>query len=157
MPERTVIPSLAALKEHAGKPLGVSDWVEIGQEQVDAFARATGDHQWIHTDVERASRESPWGGTIAHGYLTLSLAPALMAQLVEVRGYSAMINTGIEKLRLRAPVPTGSRVRMSAEVTSARDMPGGGVRVAIGVRFEVEGEAKPACVGTLVLAYLPAV
>jgi acyl dehydratase len=150
-----VIPSLAALKDWVGRPLGVSDWLTVTQERVDAFAEATGDRQWIHCDVERARRESPWKGTIAHGYLTLSLAPALMSQLVEIRGYKTAINTGIDRMRLRAPIPTGSRVRMGAELKSARDLPGGGARVSVAVRFEVEGETRPACTASLNLVYLP--
>jgi len=129
--------------------------VTITQQRIDAFADATGDHQWIHVDVERAKRESPWKATIAHGYLTVSLAPVLMSQLVEVRGPSTTINSGIEKMRLSTPVVAGSRVRMSATIKGARDLPNGGVRVSIGVRFEVEGEKKPACLATLNLVYLP--
>ncbi len=151
----TVISGLAAVKAHVGKPLGLTDWITISQEQVDAFAEATGDRQWIHVDVERARRESPWKSTVAHGFLTLSLAPVLMDQLVEIRGYRAAVNTGIDKLRLRAPIRTGSRVRMAAELQSARSLPGGGVRVSVAVRFEVEGESRAACVARLNLAYLP--
>ena len=151
----TVIPSLRAVKDFVGRPLGVTDWMTITQEQVDAFAAATGDRQWIHVDVERARRESPWKSTVAHGYFTMSLAPVLMEQLVEVRGHSMAVNTGVDKLRLRAPIRTGARVRMAAEIQSARDLPGGGVRVGVTVRFEVEGEARPACVARVNLAYLP--
>jgi acyl dehydratase len=155
VPGPTIIPGPEAVDDFVGKPLGVTDWITITQEQVNAFADATGDHQWIHVDVERARRESPWGGTIAHGYLTLSLAPVLMAQLVEVRGFRAVVNTGIDKLRLRAPIRTGSRVRMSAEIQTARPLRGGGVRVAVGVRFELEGEPRAAAVARVNLAYLP--
>ena len=155
MATQTLIRGLAAFADHVGAQLGASDWVPITQERIDAFADATGDHQWIHCDVERAQRESPWKQTVAHGYLTLSLAPALLAQLVAVSGCKAVVNTGIEKLRLAAPVPAGARVRLHAEIRSARNMPRGGVRVTFGLRFEVEGTAKPACTGDVVYVYFP--
>ncbi len=155
VPAPTVIESLQAVKDFVGKPLGVTEWMTITQEQVDAFAAATGDRQWIHVDVARARRESPWRSTVAHGYLTLSLAPLLMSQLVEVHGHSMAVNTGIDKLRLRTPIRTGARVRMAAEILSARELPGGGVRVGVGVRFEVEGEPRAACLARVNLAYLP--
>jgi acyl dehydratase len=148
-----LIPSVSELHDLVGKPLGVSDWTTITQERIAAFAAATGDHQWIHTDVDRARRESPWKATIAHGYLTLSLAPVLLAQLVRVEGTKTVINTGADKVRLSSPVPAGSRVRMSAEIRDTRDVPGGGVRASIAVRFEVEGNAKPACMATVNYVY----
>jgi acyl dehydratase len=155
MPRPIVIEGIDEIKHHVGADLGVTDWLTISQKRVDAFADATGDRQWIHVDVERARRESPWKGTIAHGYLTISLAPMLMTQLIEVRGATKVINSGIEKMRLSTPVPTGSRVRMSATLTSARDLPRSGVRVGLALRFEVEGEPRPACVATAILVYLP--
>ncbi|MEE9606507.1 MAG: MaoC family dehydratase [Myxococcota bacterium] len=155
MATQTLIPSPAALADHAGAQLGPSDWVAVTQERIDAFAGATGDHQWIHCDVQRAQRESPWKGTIAHGYLTLSLTPVLLAQLIAVGGCKAVINSGVEKLRLAAPVPSGARVRLHAVIRNVRGMPGGGVRVTFGLRMEVEGSAKPACTGDVVYVYLP--
>lgn len=152
---RTVIDSLESLRSWVGRPLGSSEWFTLDQARIDAFAEATGDRQWIHVDPERARRESPWKKTVAHGYLTLSLAPVLFSELLEVRGHGTMINTGIDRLRLRSPIPAGSRLRMAAEIRSARSLPGGGVRIGVDVRFEVDGEARPACVGTLVFAYLP--
>jgi acyl dehydratase len=152
----TIIPSLDAIGDYVGKPLGVTEWMTITQERVNAFAEATGDHQWIHVDPERAARESPWKTTIAHGYLTLSLAPVLIQQLFEVRGVSTVINTGIEKMRLSSPIPTGSRLRMSCEIKNVRSLPqGGGVRVSLSLRFEVEGVSKPACLATVNLVYMP--
>lgn len=151
----TVIPSLAQIRDYVGRPLGTSDWTTISQERIDAFAEATGDRQWIHCDVERARAESPWKGTIAHGYLTLSLVPVLLSQIFIVAGSRSVINTGAEKVRLSAPVPAGSRVRMSAEILHARNLPTGGVRVAIGLRFEVEGQAKPVCLATVNFVYFP--
>ncbi len=150
---KTVIPSLGAVKDHVGKHLGFTDWVVIDQDRIDTFARATGDHQWVHVDVERARRESPWKSTIAHGYLTISLAPVLLAELLELVGWKTAINTGIEKMRLSAPVPAGSRLRMGAEIKSARDVPGGGVRVTFALRFEVEGASKPACLANVNYVY----
>jgi acyl dehydratase len=155
MPTPTVIPSLSALADHEGTHLGVTDWVRIDQDRIDAFAEATDDRQWIHCDVERARRESPWKQTIAHGYLTLALAPALLERLLRIEGWSAAVNTGIDKMRLSAPVPAGSRIRMRAEIKSARALPGGRVRVVFGLRFEVEGSARPACTANVIYVYMP--
>jgi acyl dehydratase len=143
---QTVFESLDDLRAAApGTDLGVSDWIEVTQAQVDRFAEATGDHQWIHVDVERARRESPYGGPIAHGYLTLSLSNLVMPQLVEVRGVSLGINYGTGKVRFPAPVPVGSRVRGRGELVACDDVPGG-VQTTIRITMEVEGGAKPACV-----------
>ncbi len=151
----TVIPSLEEFPRFLGTRLGTSDWITVDQERIDTFARATEDRQWIHTDVARARRESPWKQTIAHGYLTLSLAPALMMQILEVGGSNTVINTGIEKMRLAAPVTAGSRVRLSAVVASVRAMRGGRVRVAFDLRFEVEGSEKAACTARVNYVYAP--
>ncbi len=153
--QRTVIPSLSAVKEHVGVPLGPSDWIAIPQQRIDAFADATGDRQWIHCDVERAARESPWKTTIAHGYLTLSLVPQLLEQLVEVSGCGTLINTGLDRVRLPAPVPAGSRIRLRGEIQNARDLSDGGVRVRFAIRIEVEGSARPALLAALNCVYLP--
>jgi acyl dehydratase len=150
-----VIPSVAAIADLVDCNLGTTDWIEISQEQIDAFATATGDHQWIHCDVERAQRESPFKSTIAHGYLTVALVPVLLPKLLVVDDCRTVINTGIEKLRLSIPVLAGSRVRMSATVKDARKVPGGGVRANISIRFEVEGSEKPACHGVVTYIYLP--
>jgi len=150
----TVIPSLAAVKDYVGVELPVSDWIPITQERIDAFANATDDHQWIHTDIARARRESPWKETIAHGYLTLSLAPALLRQILTVEGSTTAVNTGIEKMRLSSPVLAGSRVRLSAMIKHARDLPRGGIRVVIHVKLEVEGSSKPACTADVIYLYL---
>lgn len=155
MPQPTVIPSIGEIKSFVGQTLGTSEWIAISQERIDTFANATGDHQWIHCDVERARVESPFRTTIAHGYLTISLAPALLSELVRVNECGTAINTGIEKMRLSTPVLSGSRVRMSATLKDARDVPRGGVRATFGVRFEVEGEKKPACIANVVYVYFP--
>ena len=118
-----VIPSLAAVKYWAETPLGETDWVPVAQHRIDRFAEATDDRQWIHVDVERARRESIWKQTIAHGYLTLSMVPELLARLVVIVGVKTAINTGIDKLRFSAPVLSGSRVRLKAEIKDAREVP----------------------------------
>ena len=155
MPNPTIIPNVSAIKDFVGTKLGTSNWITVSQERIDTFAKATGDHQWIHCDVERAQRESPFKTTIAHGYLTVSLAPALLAELVIVDDCGTVINTGIEKLRLSAPVFSGSRVRMSATLTDSRDMPQGGVRATFAIHFEVDGASKPACHGNVIYVYFP--
>ena len=150
-----VLPNIAALREHVGKKLGTSDWVEITQRRIDLFAEATGDHQWIHVDTERARRESPFGTTIAHGHLTLSLAPFFFGQIVEVKGVRMVVNPGIEHMRLRAPVRAGDRLRMHATLKDLRDLPGGAVRATITLQFEVEGQSRPAAFGDAALVYYP--
>ena len=151
----TVFESPEELKGAVGKSLGVSEWLEIDQKRIDLFAEATGDHQWIHVDVDRASRESPWKTTIAHGYLTLAMTPNLLAQILAIEGWGTAVNTGLDKLRLSAPVPAGSRVRMKAVIKDARDVPNGGIRVTFAVRFEVEGASKPALLANVNYVYYP--
>ncbi len=137
--------TLDDLLEATGRHLGWSDWVEVTQERVNLFADATGDHQWIHVDVERAQAESPFGGPIAHGYLTLALSNLFLPQLIEVPGASAGVNYGTGKVRFPSPVPVGSRVRGGAEITAAEAIPGG-VQTTITITIQVEGQDKPACV-----------
>lgn len=153
MATSTRIKSISDLRDNVGVELGVSDWVDITQERINAFADATGDHQWIHCDEPRARRESPYGGTIAHGYLTLSLGPSLLEQIVTIEDLKTAVNTGSDKVRLSAPVPAGARIRMSARIKDARDLPAGGVRVTMSLRFEVEGVAKPACLANVNFVY----
>ena len=141
----TIIDGLDELRAAVGRDLGTSDWVEITQERVDTFADATGDHQWIHVDVERARRESPFGGPIAHGYLTLALTNQLLPEVIEVRGVSSGVNYGANKVRFPAPVPVGSRVRANVRLDAADDVPGG-VQTTMTITVEIEGGAKPACV-----------
>ena len=155
MAKPLIIPDVASLPEYEGRDLGLSEWHTIDQAKIDAFAEATGDHQWIHTDPERAARESPFGATVAHGYLTIALAPALLPEIVEVAKLSQIVNIGIEKLRLREPVPSGARLRLGAVVKSVRPMKGGTMRLALDVRFEVEGGKRPVCTGELVFVYFP--
>ncbi len=155
MAEKTVVPSVADLKRFIGVALGTTDWVTITQKQIDAFAEATGDHQWIHVDPERAKRESPFETTIAHGYLTLALAPALLPQILHVEGCSAILNYGVEKMRFPSPVPVGTRVRLSAQIVGVRETPAGAARVTISFKFEAEGSTRPPCHGDAILIYRP--
>ncbi len=153
MAKNTIIKSVADLGDYVDVELGVSDWVEITQNRIDAFADATGDHQWIHCDPPRADRESPYGGTIAHGYLTISLAPTLLGQIITIEDLKTAVNTGSDKVRLSAPVPVGARIRLSARIKDARGLPTGGVRVTLALRFEIEGVAKPACLANVNYVY----
>ncbi|AQG81712.1 MaoC family dehydratase [Spirosoma montaniterrae] len=139
---------------HAGQPLGETDYMTITQEMVNLFAQATGDHQWIHTDPERAARESPYRTPIAHGFLTLSLAPKLMAEIYRVESVKMGINYGANKIRFTNAVPVGSRLRMKAWLHHAEPQHANegsrGVRAIVECAFEVEGETKPACVAELI-------
>src|SRR3954447_5382066 len=130
MPETRVVDSVAEVKSLVGQELGVGPWMEITQERVNAFAEATGDHQWIHVDAERAAR-GPFGGTIAHGYLTLSLVIPLFGELLTVEGIRMGINYGLEKVRFPSPVRVGSRIRLAARVVSVDDVPNNGVQTVL--------------------------
>jgi acyl dehydratase len=147
----TSVNGIDELKTYVGKHLGYSDYVEITQQQVNLFADATGDHQWIHVDPERA-KAGPFGGPIAHGYLTLSLAPALLPQILLVGGISMGVNYGCGKVRFPSPVPVGSKVRAGAELVSVDDV-AGGAQVTMSVTFEVEGAPKPSCVAEVIYRY----
>ena len=143
--------ALADLPGMVGKHLGHSDWEVIDQDRINRFADATGDHQWIHVDVERA-KAGPFGTTIGHGYLTLSLIPIFVFQLLKVEGAKLVVNYGINKARFPAPVPSGSRVRMSAEIAAVEQV-SGGLQCTLACTFEIEGQAKPACVAEIVFRY----
>ena len=151
----TVFTTPRELLAAVGKPLGASDWLEIRQERIDGFADATGDHQWIHVDPERA-KSGPFGKTIAHGYLTLSLVNCFLPQIVEVRGISMGVNYGCEKVRFPAPVPVGSRVRGVGQLVAAEEVKGGTVQATVRVTVEIEGGAKPACVVDTISRFVPA-
>jgi len=142
------------LKSHVGQELGVSDWYLVTQEEINKFADATHDHQWIHVDPERAKKESPFGGPIAHGYYTLALAPHLLPQIIEVTGIRMGVNYGLNKLRFTSPVPIGKQLRLRAALNGIEDI-AGGVQVAMGLTFEVEGAPKPACVAEALYRYYP--
>ncbi|MCB1029955.1 MAG: MaoC family dehydratase [Acidimicrobiales bacterium] len=148
----TVIQGIAGLKELVGQHLGYSDYMEITQERVNTFAEATGDHQWIHVDPERAKAESPFGGPIAHGYLTLSLGPVLAPQIMRVEGIKMGVNYGCAKVRFPSPVPVGSKLRLGAQLTEVEDIPGG-AQVYMTFTFEVEGASKPSCVSEIIFRY----
>jgi acyl dehydratase len=148
----TTIDGIDGLKAVAGQHLGYSEWHQITQEQINGFADATGDHQWIHIDAQRAA-EGPFGTTIAHGYLTLSLTPLLLHEIYDVRGVALTLNYGLNKVRFPSPVPVGSKVRAGATLQQVEDV-AGGVQVTTPVTFEIEGAPKPACVAEVVFRYL---
>ncbi|MBY0401610.1 MaoC family dehydratase [Myxococcota bacterium] len=150
-----IIPDVASLPEYEGRDLGYTGWHPVDQARIDAFAEATGDRQWIHVDRERARRESPFGDTVAHGFLTVALAPALLPELVEVANCSRIVNYGIEKLRLREPVRTGAKIRLGASIAGVRSVPGGAMWVSLAVKFEVDGIKRPVCAGELIFVYFP--
>jgi acyl dehydratase len=138
------VKGVAGVQGLAGRELGPTTWREITQDQVNLFAEATGDHQWIHVDRRRAAA-SPLGGTIAHGHLTLSLLPSFLSEMVEVEGMAVKVNYGLNRVRFPTPVPVGGRVRARARVDRVDPIPGG-TEVEISVTVEVEGREKPACV-----------
>ena len=137
------------LAQHIGKDLGPSDWITVDQPMIDKFAEATGDHQWIHVDVERAKREMPGGKTIAHGYLTLSLVPRLASTLVKVTAVSRGVNYGSNKVRFTNTVPAGSRIRLHQKIVKVEPVENNGVRVTSEVKMEVEGQERPALVAEI--------
>jgi acyl dehydratase len=138
------ISGIDELRAKVGEELGVSEWHEVTQDAINAFADATGDHQWIHVDPERAA-QTPWGSTIAHGLYTLSLGPQFTFAMFTIQGFAFGLNYGYNKVRLPAPLPVDSRVRMRATLSSVDDVPGG-VQLTITQTFEREGEEKPVCV-----------
>ncbi|MEU4619930.1 MaoC family dehydratase [Actinoplanes sp. NPDC023801] len=141
----TTVNGLDGLRSLAGKDLGHTEWLEITQERVNTFADATDDHQWIHVDVDRAG-QGPFGGPIAHGYLTLSLVIPLFVELLTVEGITMGLNYGLEKVRFPSPVKVGARIRLAAKVVSVDDVPGNGVQSTFDFVVEVDGQDKPACV-----------
>ena len=143
-----VINGADELKSLVGEHLGYSPYVEVTQEQVNQFAEATGDHQWIHVDVEKA-KAGPFGGPIAHGYLTLSLGPMLYPQVVVVKGFSMGVNYGANKVRFPSPVPVGSKVRLGVKLLQVDDI-AGGVQTTLEFTFECEGASKPSCVAEII-------
>ena len=142
------ISGLDELRRLEGEVLGTSGWHKVTQKDIDAFAEVTGDHQWIHVDVERA-RETPFGGTIAHGYYTLSLAPMLAEQVMRLQGFAFGVNYGLNRVRFPAPLPVGDKVRVTARLASLEDIPGG-AQLTMELRFEREGGEKPVCIAETV-------
>jgi acyl dehydratase len=143
-----VINGIEGLKSAVGEHLGYSDYMEISQERVNQFADATGDHQWIHVDVERA-KTGPFGGPIAHGYLTLSLGPALYPTVVRIEGFSMGVNYGANKVRFPSPVPVGARLRLGVKLLQVEEITGG-VQTTMEFTFECEGAPKPSCVAEII-------
>ena len=149
----TVIDAPGNLMGQEGLKIGPSDWMDMTQERVNIFAEATGDHQWIHVDVER-SKKGPFGAPIAHGYLTLSLAAKLMPEILEIKGMKMGINYGTEKVRFLNPVKVGSRIRGHGEFLEIKEVTGG-YQSTLRVTIEIEGEEKPACVVDTISRYYP--
>ncbi len=147
----TTVESMEAFQKLIGEHLGYSEYITVTQEQVNLFADATGDHQWIHVDPERA-KAGPFGGPIAHGYLTLSLIPVLLGQVVRVEGVTMGVNYGANKVRFPSPVPVGSQIRAGAAVASVEEV-SGGIQVALDVTIEVKDAPKPSCVAQIVFRY----
>ncbi|HKT01534.1 MAG TPA: MaoC family dehydratase [Rugosimonospora sp.] len=146
------ITGLDGLKAAAGQDLGHTGWLEVTQERVDTFADATNDHQWIHVDPELA-RGGPFGGTIAHGYLTLSLLIPLFSELLVLNGIRMAVNYGLNRVRFPAPVPVGAKIRLAGRLVSVEDVKGDGVEVVADFTVEVDGKDKPACVAQAVYRY----
>jgi acyl dehydratase len=147
----TVLEEPADLLKLVGQRLGTTEWMKVTQEQVDRFADATGDHQWIHTDLERATK-GPYRGTIAHGYLTLSLAPVVISQVLEIREITAALNYGLNKVRFPAPVRVGSQIRAAVSLMSAKQKTSG-VESVFTVTYEIDGDERPACVADVIVLY----
>jgi acyl dehydratase len=137
--------TIAELPSLRGRELGTSDWFEVTQERVDTFADATDDHQWIHVDVERAKAESPFGGPVAHGYLTLSLLIPMWSQVLTVSDATMGVNYGLDKVRFPAPVPVGARIRLTATLKDVEEV-AGGLQMTVSAVIEAEGAAKPVCI-----------
>ena len=147
----TVLEQPADLLDLVGQSLGTTEWITVTQQQVDLFANATGDRQWIHTDAERAAK-GPFKGTIAHGYLTLSLTPTVIAQVLEIREVTAALNYGLNRVRFPAPLRVGSQVRAAVTVASAQQKTSG-VESVFKLTYEIDGEARPACVADVIVLY----
>ena len=143
------------LKAHVGRELEPSDWVTVDQAMIDTFADATGDHQWIHVDTERAARDMPGGTTIAHGYLTLALLPRMIQRCYDIRKRRQSINYGSNKVRFTAPVPAGSRVRLRMTFRAVDDVADGGVRIVADCLMELEGADRPALVAEVISVAYP--
>ena len=149
------VEGIEGLKALQGQTVGPSDWREVTQQDIDDFARLSGDDQWIHVDVERAKKESPFGTTVAHGNLTLSLIDGLRLDLLKTSGFKLGVNYGWNRVRFPAPVPSGSRIRATAEVVEVEDVGGGWWQIVTRFTVEVEGNEKPACVADSVGRALP--
>jgi acyl dehydratase len=153
MGTKTIIEGLAGLQAMVGKELGVGEWKSLRYEDIKAFADATGDHQWIHVDRERCKRESPFGVPVAHGYFTLARIAGLFFELVEIKGFSAVLNYGLNKVRFPSPLKEGARYRLVAKMGELKEVQGG-VEGTMSCTVEIENEPKPACAAESVFRYL---
>jgi len=153
MGTKTIIEGLAGLQGMAGKELGAGEWKSLRYEDIKAFADATGDHQWIHVDRERCKRESPFGVPVAHGYFTLARIAGLFFEMVEIKGFAAVLNYGLNKVRFPSPLKEGARYRLVAKMGELKEVQGG-VEGTMACTVEIEGEPKPACVAESVFRYL---
>lgn len=151
----TVFENPRKLLDAVGNDLGATDWLEIDQSRIDTFADATGDHQWIHVDPEKA-KDGPFGSTIAHGYLTMSLVNLFLPQILEVQNVSMGVNYGADKLRFPAPVPVGARIRGRGELVEADEVKGGAIQAKVRVTVEIDGGERPACVVDTISRFVPA-
>jgi len=149
-----IVDTLAELPALIGRELGPSPWIEVGQDRIDTFADATGDHQWIHVDPARAA-DGPFGGTIAHGMLTLSLLIPLWSELLDVREVRTKVNYGLGKVRFPAPVPAGTKIRLHAKIAAVDEIPGG-VQLTVDAVVEADGVGKPVCVAQPIVRFLTA-
>jgi acyl dehydratase len=145
--------SVTELAELTGQPIGASEWVTVGQDEINLFADATGDHQWIHVDPERAA-QGPFKTTIAHGFMTLALLPRLWSEMYKVNGVKMGVNYGLNKVRFPAPVPVGSRVRARSEVVNVEELGAGTYQVTLSTVVEIDGGPKPACVAESIVRYI---
>lgn len=143
------------LKDCVGEVFPPTDWLTVEQERVNTFADATGDHQWIHVDVEKA-KQGPFGAPIAHGYLTASLAAYFLPQLIEVQGISMGVNYGCDKIRFPSPVPVGSKIRGTGELATVEETKDGGIQAKVAMKIEIEGSDRPACIIETISRYYPA-
>jgi len=141
-----IVKNVEELKSLVGQELGVSDWIELSQDRINKFADATGDHQWIHIDVERATKELPGGTTIAHGFLTLSLLPQINGEIYKLEGVKHSLNYGTDRVRFTSPVPAGSKVRGRYRLKSVADVKNNGLKVIGETTIEIDGEERPACI-----------
>ncbi len=149
-----VVPKPADLPNHVGTDLGETEWLEISQERINTFADATGDHQWIHVDVEKA-KDGPFGAPIAHGYLTASLANLFLPQLLEVQNTSMGVNYGCDKIRFPSPVPVGSKIRGTGTITSVDETKDGGFQAKVTITIQIEGNERPACIIETISRFYP--
>ena len=152
MPEKIVVKNFEDFKLHIGKEIAVCDYIEITQERVNQFADATSDHQWIHLDQERAKKETPFGGTIAHGYLTMCLAPYFISQVMDFPDLKMGINYSLNNMKLTEPVRVGAKLRMRLELIDAKNLRGT-VKTIFGLKFELQGIEKPACIAEVTYLY----